>query len=169
MCDNTLREIFFLIKMELKDRIREAMEAARLKPLQLANAVGVSSGAVTHWLNGATKSLKADTANRMQQVTGYSANWIITGEGERKPATYTMQAEAMNYKLEVKLTPAAEALARMFDRVPTDDPLKWSTLYHSIVQSIASQIPAQTQSLPQGQERQPEESRTLPETRKTAT
>lgn len=52
--------------MSLKQRIREAMDGAGLKPLQLANATGVSSGAVTHWLDGATKSLKAAAASELR-------------------------------------------------------------------------------------------------------
>ena len=63
---------------------------------------------------------------------------------------------------------AAEALAKMFDRVPTDDALAWATLYHSLVQAISAQIPAQTQPLQQGLEKQPSESRMLQETHKTA-
>lgn len=148
----------------MKDRIREAMEGAKLKPLQFATAMGVSSGAVTHWLNGSTKHLKAETASKMQQVTGYSADWIINGKGSQKPTHYSMQGEAGHY--ERKLTPAAEALARMFDRVPTDDALKWSTLYHSLVQSISAQIPAQTPALHQGLEKPPAESQLLPEKHK---
>lgn len=70
--------------MELKDRIREAMEGAQLKPLQLAKATGRSSGAVTHWINGRTKSLKADTANSIQHATGYCAEWLISGKGVKK-------------------------------------------------------------------------------------
>lgn len=59
------------------------MEGAGLKPLQLANACGVSSGAVTHWLNGATKHLKAESALMIENATGYCASWLITGTGEK--------------------------------------------------------------------------------------
>ena len=95
------------------------MEGAGLKPLQLANAVGVTSGAVTHWLNGETKTLKAATANRIQQVTGYSANWIISGMGEKlasarsaDPVTYTGP------------TGMARELALVFDMIPETDHLR---------------------------------------------
>lgn len=56
--------------MALKDRIREAMEGAELKPADLARATGKSAGAVTQWLDGTIKSLKAETAELMQQATG---------------------------------------------------------------------------------------------------
>ena len=99
------------------------------------------------------------------KVTGVSAEWLASGTGDMLPATYTLSAEAARYEL--KLTPAAEALARMFDKVPTADPLAWSTLYHSIVQAIAEKIPAQTLELQPGQGKQPEESRALQKTRNT--
>lgn len=75
--------------MELKDRIREAMEGAGLKPLQLAKATRRSSGAVTQWIDGTTKSLKADTASALERATGYRADWIVTGRGEKKLAITT--------------------------------------------------------------------------------
>lgn len=59
------------------------MEGAGLKPLQLAKATKKTSGAVTQWLTGQTKSLKAETANALEKATGYSANWLITGNGEK--------------------------------------------------------------------------------------
>lgn len=113
--------------MELKHRIREAMETAGLKPLQFSKAVGVSSGAVTHWLNGATQSLKAETANRMQQVTGYNANWIITGRGDKLASTRTTPIAHEGH------TPLALELASVFDVIPESD-----TLMRSKAFSIAS-------------------------------
>ena len=59
------------------------MDGAKLKPLQLATATGKTSGAVTHWIDGTAKSLKAETALAISQATGYSAEWIISGRGEK--------------------------------------------------------------------------------------
>ncbi len=70
--------------MTLKDRIKEAMESAGLKHAELARATGKTNAAVTQWLDGSTKSLKADTATRMEQATGYSAEWLVTGKGPKK-------------------------------------------------------------------------------------
>jgi len=116
--------------MELKHRIREAMEGAGLKPLQLANAVGVSSGAVTHWLNGATSSLKAETANRISQVTGYSASWLVSGLGDKKgnaiaPIEYTGPS------------PLARELALVFDMIPEADTLRRNKAYALAITAIA--------------------------------
>ena len=118
--------------MELKDRIREAMESAKLKPLQLANSCGVSSGAVTHWLNGATKALKAETANRMQQVTGYNANWIITGLGERMASA---GAAPIPY---FGPTPLGRELALLFDMIPEGDHLMRAKAYSLATSAIVA-------------------------------
>lgn len=67
--------------MTLADRIKEAMESARLSGADLARATKRTPGAVTQWLDGTTKSLKADTANMIESATGYRAAWLVTGKG----------------------------------------------------------------------------------------
>lgn len=112
--------------MELKDRIREAMQGASLKPLQFAGKMGVTSGAVTHWLDGRTQSLKADTAAKMQTVTGYSSAWIVTGKGEKLVAsTATAHITAPMPTIQARggptvLSPMANALGQLFDMLPQD-------------------------------------------------
>jgi transcriptional regulator with XRE-family HTH domain len=70
--------------MTLKDRIKEAMESAGLKHAELARATGKTNAAVTQWLDGSTKSLKADTATRLELATGFSAEWLVSGKGPKK-------------------------------------------------------------------------------------
>jgi transcriptional regulator with XRE-family HTH domain len=72
------------LAMALKDRIKFAMEAAGLSPADLARATKTSPGGVSQWLDGKTKSLKAETAARMEKATGINARWIATGEGQIK-------------------------------------------------------------------------------------
>jgi transcriptional regulator with XRE-family HTH domain len=64
----------------LKNRIQEAMEAANLKPAELARKTGASTGAVSFWLNGQTKTLKAETAQAIQAATGFRTEYIISGK-----------------------------------------------------------------------------------------
>lgn len=63
----------------LKDRIQEAMTSAQLKPAELARKTGASTGAVSFWLNGQTKKLKAETAQAIQDATGYRAEYLVSG------------------------------------------------------------------------------------------
>lgn len=55
-----------------------------MSPAELARATGVTNAAVTGWLNGATKSLKAATAAKIEAVTGYRAMWIVEGRGPER-------------------------------------------------------------------------------------
>lgn len=64
----------------LAERIKEAMEGASLRPADLARATKKTSGAVAMWLGGGIKSLKAESAAALEAVTGYSADWIVTGK-----------------------------------------------------------------------------------------
>lgn len=50
----------------------------------LARATGKTPGAVTQWLDGSIKSLKADTAARLEVATGFRAAWLVTGKGVKK-------------------------------------------------------------------------------------
>lgn len=50
----------------------------------LARAAKVTGGAVTQWLDGTTKNLKADKAALLESATGYRASWIVTGRGPKR-------------------------------------------------------------------------------------
>lgn len=115
--------------MELKDRIREAMVGAGLKKLQFAKAIGVSSGAVTQWLDGTTKSLKAVTAARMQQVTGFSSAWIISGKGSK--LAIEIQLRPID-----ELTPTAIEIAALFDLIPVSDKIQRARAYNAATAAI---------------------------------
>ena len=60
------------------------MNAANLSAADLARATKKTPGAVTQWLDGTIKSLKAETANMMELATGYRAMWLVTGKGPKK-------------------------------------------------------------------------------------
>ena len=69
--------------MALKDRIQELVDAG-YRPSDLAKAAGKSRAAATHWLNGETLEIKADSAAGIQALTGYNSVWIATGKGPKK-------------------------------------------------------------------------------------
>ncbi len=89
------------------------MQGAGLKPIDLARATGRTSGAVTQWLNGSTKTLKADTASRMEAATGYRSGWIATGRGQQRVATQTVVQMACSTEAQM----LAQMLAQQFDKV----------------------------------------------------
>lgn len=69
--------------MSLADRIREAIKHSGKIPARIAEETGFSPGAVTQWLTGQTKSLKAETAAALERATGYRATWLVTGRGPK--------------------------------------------------------------------------------------
>ena len=68
--------------MTLAERIKEAMGTRT--PAELARAAKVTPAAVTQWLDGTTKSLKAEKAALLEAETGYRAGWIVTGRGPKR-------------------------------------------------------------------------------------
>ena len=81
--------------MGLAERIREAM--GDKSPADIARATQKTPAAVTQWLDGSTKSLKAETAALLEMATGYRATWIVTGKGPKK-AEQTYAVDSKNYR-----------------------------------------------------------------------
>ena len=131
----------------LKDRIKEAMEGAGLKKLQFANKVGVSSGAVTQWITGQTKSLKADTASRMEIATGYRAEWIVTGRGNKR-ASQAVQQSGLNQAVtpvqEQTATDPLRSLRSVYDEVPVEFRRR---ALHAALMSLAEWVSPETNSV----------------------
>lgn len=69
--------------MNLAERIKEAVAHSGKTQAQIAAETNKSAGAVTQWLDGTTKSLRADTAAALERATGYRAAWLVTGKGPK--------------------------------------------------------------------------------------
>ncbi len=69
--------------MNLAERIKEAIAHSGKTQAQIAAETSKSAGAVTQWLDGTTKSLRADTAAALERATGYRAAWLVTGKGPK--------------------------------------------------------------------------------------
>jgi transcriptional regulator with XRE-family HTH domain len=67
--------------MTLSDRIREALAHSGKTQAQIAAETRKSPGAVSQWLDGRIKSLKAETAEALERATGFSSTWLVTGKG----------------------------------------------------------------------------------------
>jgi transcriptional regulator with XRE-family HTH domain len=70
--------------MLLKDRVLEAIDKSEKTKAEIARACSVTNAAVTHWISGDTKNMKADTALALEEATGYRARWILYGKGTKK-------------------------------------------------------------------------------------
>lgn len=69
--------------MNLSDRIREAVAHSGKSQAQIAAETKKSPGAVSQWLDGRIKGLRADTAEALERATGYKAAWLVTGKGPK--------------------------------------------------------------------------------------
>ena len=65
----------------LADRIQQIMRETALKPKDLSKITGVSVQSISYWVNGQTKDIRNETLFKLARGTGYSPEWIATGEG----------------------------------------------------------------------------------------
>lgn len=116
--------------MALKDRIREVMESTNMTKSQFARAMGVSRGAVSQWLEGDIKGLRASTASKMEKLSGFSYKWIVTGRGAKMASgpTGLEEMEQISSKHAEKegghFSSEAHKLATLFDMLPNDTILR---------------------------------------------
>lgn len=74
--------------MELKDRLQLILDEQHLKQKDLANTIKVTESYVSNMLRGKRSNISEALAMLIEQTYGYSAQWILTGEGEQ----YSTQA-----------------------------------------------------------------------------
>jgi transcriptional regulator with XRE-family HTH domain len=72
-----------MLLMSIAERIREAMDHAKLKAVDLAKACGVSESAVSQWLAGTTKP-SAENIFAIADCTGYNPRWLAIEAGIRR-------------------------------------------------------------------------------------
>jgi len=97
--------------MLLKDRIKEAIDGAGISAADLARATKSTNAAVTFWLNGATKTLKGEKAAMIELATGYNAQWIVSGKGQKKVNTATAAMAAPSPALTAACSSSNKPLA----------------------------------------------------------
>lgn len=69
--------------MELKDRLQLVLNEQHIKQKDLASAIKVTESYVSNMLKGKRNNISESLALLIEQTYGYSAKWILTGEGER--------------------------------------------------------------------------------------
>ena len=68
--------------MELKDRIQFILGEQHIKQKDLANAIKVTESYVSNILKGKRCNISEALAVLIEQAYGYSAQWVLTGEGD---------------------------------------------------------------------------------------
>lgn len=74
-------EMFRILNMEFKDRMKSRMEALGLRATDISERLKVSRATVTFWLNG-TNGAKGKNLLSLAELLGCSATWLETGKGQ---------------------------------------------------------------------------------------
>ncbi len=97
--------------MELKDRLQLILDEQHIKQKDLAKTIKVTESYVSNMLNGKRSNLSEALALLIEQVYGYSSQWILTGQGER----YTTQSNIP------ELSPKKKRLISEIEKMPESD------------------------------------------------
>src|SRR5687767_6256419 len=82
---NILRDVRgSMMPVTLGERIKEALDSAKLSVTDAAKKIGVGHSAIYPWLSGKTKNLKLEHLFALAELTGYSAKWIAIEKGTKK-------------------------------------------------------------------------------------
>lgn len=71
-------------KTDFPARISCVMDTLALNQSELAKKAGASKSMVSQWLSGLIKSISPKYAFNLQRTTGYSAEWLMTGDGPER-------------------------------------------------------------------------------------
>lgn len=96
----------------LKNRVQDILFKHGLKPVELADAAGVTKGLVSQWMKGDRTNMGYDAAKRLSQRYGYAINWLIEGKG---PKMASDQARANERGAD--LSDLALEIGRSFDKL----------------------------------------------------
>ena len=109
------RDVLVGIDMNLPSRLRAAGEAAGLPQPEVAAAIGCSNGAYAAWELGRNRTIKSRYLPALINVLGVRAEWLLSGEGEMKPAMPEELIEAV-LGLDDSQIAALIAMARAFKK-----------------------------------------------------
>lgn len=116
--------------MALSDRILEIVDAG-YKKSAIARAAGKSPAAVTQWISGETKEIKADSAAGIQAVTGFSAVWIATGKGPKMVAVGNVSAVSEKRRVPLISWVQAGSWSDVQDNYAAGEADEWESAFSS--------------------------------------
>lgn len=107
-------------KVELKDRLREALNDAGMKPIELSERTGIPKSMISYYLNGKTKP-KADRIYTISIALGVTEAWLI-GYDVPKARTLEQKKNDQLAQLIVRMRqdPVFYNIVEMLDQVPAD-------------------------------------------------
>lgn len=108
------------VKANLKDRLREALNDAGMKPIDLSERTGIPKSMISYYLNGKTKP-KADRIYTISVALNVSEAWLL-GYSVPKARTPENKKNDQLAKLIVRMRqdPAFYNIVEMMDQVPPE-------------------------------------------------
>ncbi|MFC5697485.1 helix-turn-helix transcriptional regulator [Pseudomonas sp. GCM10022186] len=70
--------------MQQNERINRAIQLSGKRKREIADECGVAPSAITQWINGETKALKAESVFALAKATGFRAEWLANGTGPER-------------------------------------------------------------------------------------
>lgn len=70
--------------MNTNERIARAISLSGKTKSEIAKLCGVAPSAVTQWINGESKSLKAESVFALAKATGFRPEWLVMGAGPER-------------------------------------------------------------------------------------
>lgn len=83
--------------MTLGDRINTVITERKIKQIDFAKELGISANYVNQLVNNKKANISETLAKLIEETYGYSANWILYGDGEKTIDNYlsTQRAEIL--------------------------------------------------------------------------
>ena len=82
--------------MTIGDRIKMILTELNLKQVDFAVEMGVSANYVNQLVNSKKENISVTLAKLIEKTYGYSAHWIITGEGQGKSQLSVLKTNLIN-------------------------------------------------------------------------
>lgn len=96
--------------MSLGDRLRIILEERNIKQIDFAKTLGVSANYINLLISGKRGPISDTLAKLIEETYGYSAQWIMTGEGE-KISVPSLSAAKLEFLKKVQKMPDDEITA----------------------------------------------------------
>lgn len=96
--------------MNLGDRLRIILKERNIKQVDFARTLGVSANYINLLISGKRGPISDTLAKLIEETYGYSAQWIMTGDGE-KMATHSLSAIKIEFIKKIRKMPDDEITA----------------------------------------------------------
>ena len=96
--------------MTLGDRLRIILKERNIKQVDFAKTLGISANYINLLISGKRGPISETLAKLIEETYGYSAQWVMTGEGD-KNSSPSLSAIKVEFLKKIQKMPDDEVLA----------------------------------------------------------